>query len=111
MKPPKRIYVVRMEGDELSALYDVKKKYDDDIAYDLVEEGAVAKEQLITKQQLQIEELETAFMKNKNVMKSLYNKFYAIGQPLNDNVLKFDRRQLLWCVELLELINEWETEI
>lgn len=36
-------------------------------------------------------------------------KFYAVGQPLNDNVLKFNKNQMKWCVGVVSLVEEINT--
>ncbi len=66
----------------------------------------MTKEELITKQQLQIEEYKEMLEENSNIIKSLIGKFYNIGQPLNDNILNFNKEQHKWCFEVVELIEE-----
>lgn len=68
----------------------------------------MTKEELITNQQLQIEEMSAKLKQNKTVYQKAVSRFYSIGAPLNDNLLKFNKRQLRWCAGLLELINEIE---
>jgi len=57
----------------------------------------MTKEELIVKQQLEIENYKEIFKSNKEIIDSLYMDFYAIGRPLNDNILNFNREQLIWC--------------
>lgn len=62
-------------------------------------------EELITKQQLKIEEYKSAAKENKTIVHKIKSKFYAIGQPLNDNALQFNAAQRKWCFEVMELIE------
>jgi len=65
-------------------------------------------EELITNQQLEIEEFKRNSQENNEIIKGLHGMFYSIGQPLNDNILKFNKDQRKWCHELIkkiELIN------
>ena len=65
----------------------------------------MTKDELITKQQLQIEEYKQILEENSELIKELKMRFYAIGQPLNDNVLMFNKEQLLWCFKTVELVK------
>jgi len=65
----------------------------------------MTQEELITKQQLRIEELESDKKENKIVLSHIFNKFYGVGQPLNDNILKFNKDQMAWCFHLYTLTN------
>ncbi len=68
----------------------------------------MTKDELVAKQQLQIEEYKNMLEENEEIMKSLLCKFYCIGQPLNDNVLQMNKDQMKWCfgvVELAEQVN------
>lgn len=62
-------------------------------------------EQLIAKQQLEIEEYKQAIEENKTIVKNLKSKLYSIGAPLNDNCLQFNKEQLRWCIQVSELIE------
>lgn len=66
------------------------------------------KNELIVKQQLKIEEYEEMLRKNSEVKNDLMDYFYAMGQPLNDNVLGFNRDQKRWCFNVVELVKELE---
>jgi hypothetical protein len=65
----------------------------------------MTKEELITKQQLKIEEYKLMFQENEEIKKKLLGKFYNIGQPLNDNVLQFNKEQHKWCFQVSLLIE------
>lgn len=66
----------------------------------------MTKDELITKQQLEIEEYKQALKENAQVIKSLTGKFYNIGQPLNDNVLRFNKDQQKWCFGVFALVEQ-----
>lgn len=70
----------------------------------------MTKEELITKQQLEIEEYKIAAKENNETIKELKGQFIGIGQPLNDNVLRFNGYQLQWCYRVLELIESLNTK-
>lgn len=65
----------------------------------------MTKDELIAKQQLQIEEYKQMLEENSELIKDLKMMFFAIGQPLNDNVLMFNKEQLLWCFKTVELVE------
>lgn len=65
----------------------------------------MTKDELIAKQQLEIEEMKSVFEANKQVISDLHFKIHGIGQPLNDNCLKFNKEQLLWVSQVLELVE------
>ena len=52
----------------------------------------IDKDELIGKQQLEIEDYKMITKHNREVRDKLKMKFYAIGQPLNDNVLQFNKK-------------------
>ena len=64
------------------------------------------KNKLIAKQQLQIEKFKKAKKKNEELKKEIIGKFYNIGQPLNDNLLKMDEKQMSWCAGVVELAKQ-----
>ncbi len=66
----------------------------------------MTKDELITKQQLQLEEYKKMLGENSATIQSLTGKFYNIGQPLNDNVLQFNKDQQKWCFEVASLIEQ-----
>ena len=53
------------------------------------------KDELIAKQQLEIEELNLAVKQYKEAEESIYNIIYCIGGPLNDNKLGYTKKQML----------------
>lgn len=65
----------------------------------------MTKDELITKQQLKIEEQKKKLKEYKATVRSINGKFYNIGEPLNDNRLKFNKEQQGWCFEVVELVN------
>lgn len=65
----------------------------------------MTKDELIVKQQLQIEEYKEMLQENTEIIHDLKMRFYAIGQPLNDNILSFNKDQLLWCAKTVDLIE------
>ena len=66
----------------------------------------MTKDELITKQQLQIEEYKQIFEENNKLRSELIGKFYNIGQPLNDNVLQMNDKQIKWCFGVAELADQ-----
>ena len=66
----------------------------------------MTKDELITKQQLQIEEYKEMLKENKELKRQIVGKFYSIGQPLNDNVLQMNKDQLMWCFGVVELVEQ-----
>ena len=70
----------------------------------------MTKDELISKQQLEIENLKLTMQINRNLVRNLKMKFVAIGQPLNDNVLMMNGSQLNWCQSVLDLIESIETD-
>lgn len=64
------------------------------------------KDKLITKQQLQIEEYKTLLEENNKLKKQLRGMFYNIGRPLNDNILQFNKEQMKWCFDVVQLVDE-----
>lgn len=65
----------------------------------------MTKDELIAKQQIEIEEYKFISENNAKIKKELHGEFYAIGKPLNDNKLQFCISQLKWCYEVIELID------
>lgn len=62
--------------------------------------------ELITKQQLQIEEYKQILQQNKKLKRQIISKFYSMGQPLNDNVLQMNKEQMKWCFEVVGLAEQ-----
>jgi len=65
----------------------------------------MTKDELISKQQLEIEEYKKMINENKKILSDLKGVFYSIGAPLNDNVLQFNNKQLAWCFKTFRLIE------
>ena len=53
--------------------------------------------QLIVKQQLQIEELKDIIANNEIIKNELHRLLFSIGAPMNDNLLQFNKNQIAWC--------------
>ena len=68
-------------------------------------EVKMTKDELITKQQLQIEKYKEMLKVNKKLKSQIVGKFYSIGQPLNDNVLQMNEDQMKWCFEVVHLVE------
>lgn len=66
----------------------------------------MTKDELITKQQLQIEQYKEMLKENKELKSQIIGKFYNIGQPLNDNVLQMNKDQMKWCFGVVELAEQ-----
>ena len=66
----------------------------------------MTKDELITKQQLQIEGYKEKLKENKELVKQAIGMCYNIGQPLNDNVLKMNNPQMKWCFDICNIIKE-----
>lgn len=66
----------------------------------------MTKDELISKQQLEIEEYKIQSESKAQLKKQLIARFVSIGQPLNDNVLQFNKEQQKWCLRVLELIEQ-----
>ena len=60
---------------------------------------------LIARQQLEIEKFKEIMQENRKTKKTLKLRFIAIGAPLNDNMLHFNREQLIWAQKTLDLIE------
>jgi|GEM_PF-1720501 len=72
----------------------------------------MTKDELIAKQQLEIEELKVKVSRQQEAIKKVHSRFTCIGGPLNDNFLEFDKRQMTLIYEadqdLRSVIdNEW----
>lgn len=68
----------------------------------------MTKDELITKQQLKIEEYKRVAKKNKQIRKDIHGAFYSIGAPLNDNILRFNPEQRRWCMDVMKLVEDLE---
>lgn len=66
----------------------------------------MTKDELISKQQLQIEEYKQMLQENTELKRDLEMMFYAIGQPLNDNILQFNKEQQKWCFRVVALVEQ-----
>jgi hypothetical protein len=65
----------------------------------------MTKDELITKQQLEIENYKRIMNENSDIIRNIKMRFIAIGQPLNDNVLMFNKDQLRWCGKTFQMIE------
>lgn len=54
----------------------------------------MTKDELITKQQLEIETLKEQVAAHKDREQQVFYVLYSIGAPLNDNKLRFSKEQL-----------------
>jgi hypothetical protein len=66
----------------------------------------MTKDELIAKQQLQIEEYKEILKLNKELKRKIEGKLFNIGQPLNDNVLQMNKDQKKWCFGVVELVEQ-----
>jgi hypothetical protein len=66
----------------------------------------MTREELIVRQQLQIEEYKQMLQENSEIIKTIKGRFYNIGQPLNDNILEFNKEQMAWCFKVAELVEQ-----
>ena len=66
----------------------------------------MTKEELITKQQLEIEGLKGRANKALGIYDMVTSKSHCVGGPLNDNVLGFTVPQKRWLHELIYDIEE-----
>lgn len=66
----------------------------------------MSKDELITKQQLEIEEYRVLFTDIANVRDKLMGQLFSIGAPLNDNRLQFNAKQRIWCHEVASLVDQ-----
>lgn len=71
----------------------------------------MTKEELITKQQLEIEEYKALLKSNDQLQTEILVQFYGIGQTLNDNILRMDKAQLVWCVKVSEMVKQLKTSL
>jgi hypothetical protein len=66
----------------------------------------MTKDELIVKQQLELEKYKKMLEDNKKLKSKIVRKFYACGQPLNDNVLQMNKEQMKWCFEVMDLVED-----
>ena len=66
----------------------------------------MTKDELIVKQQLELEKYKEMLEENKKLKSKIVRKFYACGQPLNDNVLQMNKEQMKWCFEVAGLLED-----
>lgn len=64
----------------------------------------MTKDELVTKQQLQIEDLEKELEYTNGILEQAARMFICIGAPLNDNILEFNNQQLTWANEVHNII-------
>ena len=68
-------------------------------------------EQLIANQQIVIEEFKERDKIISDNLTNLRFHFYGIGQPLNDNNLKFNNEQLLWVAKAMMMIERIREQV
>ena len=66
----------------------------------------MTKDELIAKQQLEIEDYKAQLIENTKIGREIKGKFYNMGAPLNDNILKFNKDQMKWCFQVVELVRQ-----
>ena len=66
----------------------------------------MTKDELIAKQQLEIEDYKAQLTENTKIGRQIKGKFYNIGAPLNDNILQFNKDQMKWCFQVVELVEQ-----
>lgn len=66
----------------------------------------MTKDELITQQQLEIEDLKIAAAKVAKIKRSLNGLLYNIGNPMNDNIMKMNMEQLGWCCRVEYLVKQ-----
>ena len=71
----------------------------------------MSKDELIVKQQIEIEEYKKIMEINKDIKDEIEGCFYNIGEPLNDNVLMFNKKQKQWAHSVVNLVENLETSI
>ena len=64
------------------------------------------KDELIVKQQLEIEKYKEMLEENKKLKSKIIGKFYGCGQPLNDNILQMNKAQMNGCFEVVGLVED-----
>lgn len=67
----------------------------------------MTKDELIAKQQLELEEHYKMFEENSKLLNEIHYKLFGIGQPLNDNCLMFNKEQLTYLIELNNIIEQF----
>jgi hypothetical protein len=63
----------------------------------------MTKDELIAKQQIEIEDLKARLKENATLKRKIKGMCFAIGAPLNDNILQMNKDQLKWCFQIAEL--------
>ena len=66
----------------------------------------MTKDELIAKQQLEIEDYKAQLIENTKIGREIKGKFYNMGAPLNDNILQFNKDQMKWCFQVVELVRQ-----
>lgn len=62
--------------------------------------------EMIARQQFEIENLKEQLEAHREVIRNLKGYLYGIGQPMNDNILQFNKRQLQWCLLVVNEIDK-----
>lgn len=61
---------------------------------------------LYVKNQIKKYDMKERLVANSKLKSDLRSMFYGIGQPLNDNVLNFNKEQMMWCARVVEKIEQ-----
>jgi hypothetical protein len=65
----------------------------------------MTKDELIVKQQLQIELLNQKILSYDTPMREVHNLLFSVGAPLNDNYLQFNEKQLEVFYRIAQALN------
>jgi hypothetical protein len=65
----------------------------------------MTKVEMIAKQAIKIEEQKAKIKQQAQTIKTIVRHCTAMGQPLNDNILGFDQKQLQWVAEIINIIE------
>jgi len=65
----------------------------------------MTKEELITKQQLEIEALKEKIKIADDCRKKIFSVLYSTEGPLNDNILGYSKEQMEPFMEISEILN------
>lgn len=63
------------------------------------------KNDLIIKQQIEIEELKSSLQEYEDVLKGVSGMLFSVGAPLNDNILNFNKEQRAFLHRIAQMIG------
>ncbi len=63
-------------------------------------------EELICKQQLELEDLKTKVASFEDAFKRIHANLYSVGAPLNDNFLEYRKEQLAVFFRIASIMEE-----